>query len=466
MASFPHVRTAPGPISRFRAGAGPALPEFIIPYEHVAVFDITGRPGNILQDVVTVGPEGVFVAVAIGYGFEEQRGRDLKIVVGSAASALPPGNVTLGDIPAVALIEGFRLNAAAQAVVLKPPNPAAPRREPELTDQLLPKPWLQDNLLERVKTPEEIAFLFSMLDSATGRELQDEPAHNLASLGKSNGERPFRPLARPLSFLPRSTLRVQVIEHSEGVRGRLHVVLFGYKLLGAAICPEPVLRGLAPPPRTAPGAGVPAERLIPFDYVMTFPLSGRPGSRISDEIVVNVEGGFVAETLGYGLAVERQTVPFLAGALRALNLAAGTAIPLASVPLKALPTVALVEGIRVRPDMVRLAFQAGGALAPSFPPDFVDSLFESLNRPDDVSFLYSFFDGGSGRELQNRPIHNVAGLGIANGDRPFKRFGQPMVFLPRSTLRAEIEERFGRGTLFLAFQGYRVVGASTPGALR
>ena len=463
------MRSALGPSPRSRAGQGPALPDFTIPYEHDAVFDITGQPGNIVQDVVTVGPEGVFVAVAVGYGFEEERGRALKLAIGGAPTApLPPGDVTLGDIPALALIEGFRLNAGAHTVLLKPPNPAVPRRGSELTTQALPKPWLQESLLERVKPGEEIAFLFSMLDSATGRELQDEPAHNLASLGKSNGERPFRPLARPLSFLPRSTLRVQVVEQSEGVTGRLHVVLFGYKILGASLCPESLLRQLPPPPRRASAPAVSPDRLIPFDYVMKFLLSGRPGNRVADEIVVNVEGGFVAEYVGYGLEAGTQRVPFLSGAMRALSLSAGAAVSLPSVPLKAFPTAALVAGIRLRADMLRVAFRSGGggALEPNFPPDFVDDLFESLNRPDDVSFLYSFFDGGSGRELQNRPIHNVAGLGIANGDRPFKRLGHPMVFLPRSTLRAEIEERFGRGTLYLAFQGYRAVGSPAAGTLR
>jgi hypothetical protein len=80
-----------------------------------------------------------------------------------------------------------------------------------------------------------------------------------------------------------------------------------------------------------------------------------------------------------------------------------------------------------------------------------------------VSFRYAIFDSGTGRELQNKPIHNIAGLGIANGDRPFKKFARPMIFLPRSTIRVEAEERFGRGTLFLVFQGYKILGTSPMG---
>jgi hypothetical protein len=73
------------------------------------------------------------------------------------------------------------------------------------------------------------------------------------------------------------------------------------------------------------------------------------------------------------------------------------------------------------------------------------------------------FDAGTGRDWQNRPINNIAGLGIANGQRPFKKFARPMVFPPRSTVRVEVEERSGRGTLFLVFQGYKVLGAPMAG---
>ena len=90
---------------------------------------------------------------------------------------------------------------------------------------------------------------------------------------------------------------------------------------------------------------------------------------------------------------------------------------------------------------------------------WLSELFERLNRPEDVSFRYTIFDSGRGRELQNQPFHNIAGLGIASGERPFKRLARPMVFLPRSTIRVRIEERFGRGTLFIVFQGYKILGA-------
>ena len=78
---------------------------------------------------------------------------------------------------------------------------------------------------------------------------------------------------------------------------------------------------------------------------------------------------------------------------------------------------------------------------------------------EEVSFLYSFDVGDTGREHQNRPIHNIAGLGIANGDRPSRPFAKPMVFEPRSFIRLQIEEISGPpGTLFIVLQGYKILG--------
>jgi hypothetical protein len=450
----PARRPVAGPTLNAIEGSGPR--PFVIPYEHCAVFSLTGRPGNILQDVITVSPEGVFVATAMGYGFDEERGRPLQLTIAAASS--PPGDVALAAVPATALIDGVRINPGAASMLFAPGSSV-------LTNQALPRAFLVDNLLERVKPTEDISFFFSMLDSASGRELSDEPAHNLASLGTSTGERPFRTLPRPLAFAPRSTLRVQVIENSDRVTGTLHVVFFGYKLLGLAACPEPLLRSLTTSSLPGPPGEIAASSdVIPFDYVMTFPLSGRSGNRVASEIAINVEGGFIADTIGYGLVPAARGVPLLEAARRA-GLIIANQIDLADIPLSLFPAGVLAEGVRVRQSLVQLAFQAGGSLA-TIPAAFVDDVFERLNQPEDVRFLYSFNDTGLGRDLQNRPIHSIAGLGIANGDRPFKRLAPPLTFLPRSTLRAEIEERFGRGTLFMTFQGYKLLGASRIASAR
>ena len=80
-----------------------------------------------------------------------------------------------------------------------------------------------------------IDFKYSIVDSGSGRELQNQPIHNIAGLGEPNGERPFRPLAKPMLFMPRSTIRIEVEEISAGIHhsgAELFIVLHGYKMLG------------------------------------------------------------------------------------------------------------------------------------------------------------------------------------------------------------------------------------------
>lgn len=437
-------------------------PGDIIPYDHGASFSIAGRPGNLAQDSINISPDGVFVAVAIGYGFEEERGRSLGLALPQPPTAISPGKITFGQVPPAAMIEGFRVNPRFELMTFKRPgaeSAGTPGRVQDLvfSDQDIPPSLLSDDtqatLFQRVKRPEEISFLFSIVDTSTGRELQDEPTHNLASLGKGNGERPFRHLAHPIAFLPRSTIRLQIIERSEGVKGTLFIVLFGYKVIGSSVCPEPVMRML-----TGPAAypletiGQPSDRVIPFDYVTTVELSGRPGNFAEGETTVNTEGGFVATSLGYGLLPPETRV-----VVNKAGLDQNNPLDLSTLPLSIFSPSALLEGTRLRPQMLRIAFDNNGQLSGGMPIALLDELFERLNRPEDVSFRYSIFDTGRGRDLQNQPLHNIAGLGIANGDRPFKRLARPMLFLPRSTIRIQVEEKFGRGTLFFVMQGYKIL---------
>lgn len=504
--------------ARRRSVPAASAADNVVPYDYGATFVIDGTPGAIRQDVINVSPDGVFVAVAIGYGFEEARGRNLELTLRSRTpatggvpvipAAIRPADLTLGEIPPSALIEGVRVNPQFNSFVFANPggaeNATATVRGRELLEPPLPALFAtrgdarRGTLFQRLRAPAEISFLFSLLDSASGRELQDEPTHNLASLGKSNGERPFRWLAQPVTFMPRSTLRLQIVERSEGVSGTLHIVLYGYKVLGATRCAEPIARAIAGQiSASAEERSRPSDRVIPFDYVTTFALTGRPGNQTEAEATVSVEGGFVATSIGYGLMVEEQGVAIewqnaadtdgrpanstdlneVATQRAAWNedqrkIKAGQpaqglpepTVNLADFPFRLLPPSALADGLRIRPELVRLAFQDNGQLATALPVSWLDRLFERLNRVEDVSFRYSVYDSGRGRELQNQPLHNIAGLGIANGGRPFKKFARPLAFLPRSTIRVRVEEQFGRGTLFIVFQGYKLLDA--PGGAR
>jgi hypothetical protein len=464
------------------APAQTAAEGMIIPYDHTATFELTGRPGNIVQDVINVGSDGVFIATAIGYGFEEQRARAIFNPAAAApatATSVIPGDVTLGILPIAALIEGFRISPRFAPLIFADQAGQGSGRvfvDQPFAANLFFGTVADRSALERVKAPEDISFTFSIVDGGTGREFQDQPAHNLASLGRSNGQRPFRILARPLSFLPRSTLRLQIAERTEGARGTLFIVLYGYKILSST-CAEPVLRGWqAAAGRSAGTYGEADAHTIPFDYVTTFELTGNPGRLIEDEVSVNVEAGFVATDIGYGLSVENLgvTVEFerIADIIdqilknEIINWSRNSVIDLNRFPLRLFPASALRDGIRIRPDFLRVALANNGSLAGALQGNLADKIFEVLNRSEDVSFRYAFFDGGTGHELQNRPINNIAGLGIANGERPFKKLSHPMSFLPRSTIRVQVEERFGRGTLFIAFHGYKLLGAAPQGGIR
>jgi len=448
------LETRRRPVRRYAprsAGASPggALPGAAVPFDYAATFELTGRPGNTVQSVINITPDGVFVAVAIGYGFEERRERPVTLVdQGPPLAAGPVGDLRLAQFPQVALIDGLRISPRFESLALTPEDPRRPRA---FSPDALSPEQLQ-RLFERFAASGDVSFLLSMVDTSSGRELQDDPVHNLASLGSPDGKRPFRRLARPIPFLPRSTIRLQITEQapiSDGgvpTIGTLFVVLYGYKIETAA-CPEPAVRALN---LRAGQVRPPAGRAIPFDYVTRFQLTGRPGNEVVDELAIEA-GGYLATSIGYGLMLEETAVT-----LRTPN---GQPLPnpinLQTLQLQFFSPDALLDGIRMRSDLVRFAFDNNGNLSTATPLDIAQRLFVRLNRSETVSFRYRMFDSGTGRELQNVPIFNIAGLGAADGDRPFKQLARPLLFQPGSTLRVNVTERFGRGTLFIVFQGYR-----------
>lgn len=153
-----------------------------------------------------------------------------------------------------------------------------------------------------------------------------------------------------------------------------------------------------------PPAVAPTTKEIAYDYVARFVLTGVRGNRVQDVINISIEGAFVAVTIGYSF-----------------------------IPAPA-------------PDDT----------PPTSPAD----------NDRKIDFKYSIVDSGTGRELQNRPIPNIAGLGEPNGERPFRALAKPMLFMPRSTVRFEVEEITDDGTtiaaeLFIVLHGYKMLGYPT-----
>jgi hypothetical protein len=432
------------------------LQQSVIPFDYAATFELTGTPGNLIQDVINFDVDSVFVATAIGYGVEDTRlGPLTPGLINNPPDPSAAQALTLQNIPPQALLQGFRVNQRFLNTVFDistMPDVQIDANALGYSNVRVPVSIL-NSAFQQVQNLPDFSFMFSMVDSNSGRELQDEPTHNLASLGISNGERPFRMLARPMFFMPRSTMRLQIEERSDGVEGTLFIVLYGYKILSAG-CPEPVARSIQGPAfcRTET-IGNPTDRIIPFDYVTKFRLTGQYDNKVDDEIAINVEGGFVATHIGYGLAVEDDAVQ--------VELPPSDPVDLAAVTLGMFPPDALIDGFQIQPKYVRFAFDSSGNLNNAVPASIASEMFVRLNRPENVSFRYTILDGGTGRELQNRPIHNLAGLGIANGKRPFKQFARPMLLLPRSTLRVRVNERLGRGELYIVFQGFKILSSGS-----
>ncbi|HEX9144381.1 MAG TPA: hypothetical protein VGA09_08925 [Candidatus Binatia bacterium] len=227
------------------------------------------------------------------------------------------------------------------------------------------------------------------------------------------------------------------------------------------------------------------RRTIPFDYAFRYKLTGRPGNVINKTVTVSIEATFVAVSIGYGVVpnappitfgpTDNQLLLLLASDSKRISLAQislGTVITALDQRLKETsrvlkgetgPEAVLRNGFKLNPDVAEFALLQGGQA--QLDASLVKNLFQVVGAPpENIQFLYSIFDEGSGREFQSDPILNIAGLGISNGDRPFRYFAQPITFAPQSTIRMEVREISDfAGELHVSLQGYKVLGgAGTP----
>lgn len=239
------------------------------------------------------------------------------------------------------------------------------------------------------------------------------------------------------------------------------------------------------------------RRTIPFDYVFEFPLTGKPETLVSRTVAVSAEGPFVAHAIGYGVIPRLPVFRFGQDAkapppaklpeFRSLSFTVVLAwlrnravdLPMLEDEAGRLPGAtrrrtsgpALVEavlrnGFRLNPEVADLVLTG---LADAEPPPLsaavLAELFETIGAPpENIQFKYALFDEGTGRAFQSDAILNTAGLGIADGGRPFRTLAQPITFATRTTIRMDVIEvsRFA-GTLHVALHGYKLLGTSgTP----
>ncbi len=223
------------------------------------------------------------------------------------------------------------------------------------------------------------------------------------------------------------------------------------------------------------------RRAIPFDYSFFFELKGEPSRVISSVVTVSIEASFTAVSIGYGVVPQVTPVIFgpptvgIPGLIRQPtlrditlgNILDGLNRALAKTPDflsgESGPEAALKNGIKINPRLADLALLNGGQAV--LAGNQLDQLFQAVSAPaGEVQFLYALIDEGSGRQFQSDPLLNTAGLGISNGDRPFRYFARPIVFAPRSTIRMDVTEVSDfKGELHVSLHGYKVLGgAGTP----
>ena len=220
------------------------------------------------------------------------------------------------------------------------------------------------------------------------------------------------------------------------------------------------------------------QRGIPFDYSFVFPLQGRADRTVSATVKVSVEAPFVARSIGYGLIPSRPRVQFgvrlttpppttKVGLLDVLGLISEALMAKGGWPLV---ESVLRSGLKLNPETADLVL---GALLegrmPTLTAEAGEKLFEaSPVPPGPFTFEYALYDQGSGRAFQSDPILSTAGLGTADGDRPFREFVPAITFAPQSTIRMDVTEVTPHaGTLYVALHGYKVLGGSgTPTDLR
>lgn len=212
--------------------AEPSIKE--IPYDYVSRFTLQGKRANRVQDVINISVEGAFVAVAIGYSFIPKP-LDLLPQIDPA----PPPSPTPSPVPIANQLSSFSLIRLIASRIKRVLEPLGGADDTQTVDRLVTilQPIVEPrNLMQCLQVKLcGIQFKYSIVDSGSGRELQNLPIHNIAGLGESNGDRPFRPFAKPMMFMPRSTIRIEIEEISEGpiyTGAELYIVLHGYKILG------------------------------------------------------------------------------------------------------------------------------------------------------------------------------------------------------------------------------------------
>jgi len=431
-------------IDRYTRGAPPVTKS--IPFDYVFEFKLQGKPANNtqnvvkLQDVVEISMQGVFVGVSLGYSFvlderttqrsfgavidqatvptdpivipifESETGPFISFTASTPATltqlhgvlvaGVPGAEVVIVDITGATVSQPFRIGVD-RTVIFSTPFPLGAFRVRDRTNNLLSEPI---DVVGNSSTPVIGPDISTKKLPAAG----DKAVTVYGGPGNTGD-------TVELLLLDRAGRLIQIDGNHPLVRETIDSGIFGR-------------------------AQIPLKESN----------NDRPLSA-GDTVLARLAS--TSASPSPGVTSSRFSVPQLTPS--ALTLGA-IARGLQSI------NVDLSSGFRLSQRFANLF--ATNTPLDQIDPTILGSAFEPACGPEEISFLYSIDLVSTGRELQNKPIHNIAGLGIANGDRPFRPFARPVAFEPRSVIRIQIEELSTLpGTLYIVLQGYKLLGAGrTP----
>ncbi len=425
-----------------RPAPRPPLPQTkTIPFDYVFQFSLKGERNNQVQDVVQISMEGVFVALSVGYSValdEQTQSRTFQPVIDQRTT--PPNPVLVPFFPSTFPTDQFNGFLVAGM--------------PETEIAILDPTQAPSDIILRTKAPSGTVQSTSRIGSDGTVEINLEKSVGLGSL-------------------------LRIWDRSNNLLSQVFEVNF---------------------PLTTPGIGPDhVTKRLPLAGTTTVDVYGLPGNTVSifllkstaDSVsrvkrkVKNPDGSvtefddFILEedTTSFGRRTGRAPVtldqPLAPGDVLLVRTEQEGTDPFSmfTVPRPRLSSLSL-GAVTAGLEQIGADLTSGFRLNPNFaaratadlPLDQqtagLDGAFETGTvAAEEVSFLYSIDVVSTGRELQNKAIHNIAGLGIANGDRPFRPFAKPMLFEPRSSIRIQITELSGPpGTLFIVLQGYKILG--------
>jgi hypothetical protein len=414
----------------------PGPPAKTIPFDYVFQCALQGTPGNKVQDVVEISSAGVFVALSVGYSLmldEQRTARTFQPVVQQTTTLLSPVFVPLTTQP----LEGPVAEAFAGLLVTGIP-------ETEMAVLNLSNPTSEPPV--RIGADGTVDVPIPVASGAALLRVWDKTHNLLSELFEVNANIPtvlLTPVIGPNPANKNVPAAGDTTVHVYGVPGDTVDVFLLEKSTGNVVRVD----------------GAPSFTLIADTTTFANKRTGRrevtlratangPAIALSPSDVLLVK---IAGSTTIGMPLSMFVVPQRPRAVSDLTLAELEA------GLEQSGTD-LTRGFRVNPDAANLV-AADPPLA-QLSDGTLGRIFETGSvAAEEVSFLYSLDVGSTGREYQSKPIHNIAGLGIANGDRPSRPFAKPLVFEPRSSIRLQVEEISGpAGTLFIVLQGYKILG--------